>query len=202
MHEYDTVLKTLLQGSPNSILEQITGVRVAEWLETEFSEVQQTRVDLLGLSHDVQQTLLHIELQSTNDPCMALRMAEYAFRVHRKYERFPEQVVLYVGAQRLKMRAKLTGPTISFSCKIFDIRKLEPDALLDSPFATDNVMAILTRLKDRREAIRRILARIAKLESGAREVAFSKLLILAGLRELEDSVRTEADRMPIMHDIM
>jgi len=29
MHEYDTVLKVLLQGSANSILEQITGVRVA-----------------------------------------------------------------------------------------------------------------------------------------------------------------------------
>ncbi len=53
-------------------------------------------------------------------------------------------------------------------------------------------MAILTVHKDRRETIRRILARIAKLEGGARDTAFSKLMILAGLRKLGDSIRTEA----------
>jgi predicted transposase YdaD len=96
----------------------------------------------------------------------------------------------------------LKGPTLDYRYKILDIRELEPEELLDSSFATDNVLAILTRLKSRKESIRRILARIAKLERGPREIAFSKLLILAGLRELEDSVRAEAQSMPIMHDIM
>jgi predicted transposase YdaD len=68
MHEYDTVLKILLQGSANSILEQITGIRVARWLNVELPEVQQTRVDLLSESADEKCDLIHLELQSTNDP--------------------------------------------------------------------------------------------------------------------------------------
>jgi hypothetical protein len=47
MHEYDTVLKGLLQGSPNSIVEQIAGVPAARWFNVELPEVQQTRIDLL-----------------------------------------------------------------------------------------------------------------------------------------------------------
>ena len=147
-------------------------------------------------------TLIHLELQSTNDRHMAVRMAEYALRVYRKYKKLPEQIVLYVGNRRLQMPDQLKGPTLDYRYKILDIRELEPEELLDSTFATDNVLAILTRLRNRKEAIRRILVRIAKLERGPREIAFSKLLILAGLRELEDSVRAEAQSMPIMHDIM
>ena len=34
------------------------------------------------------------------------------------------------------------------------------------------------------------------------DAAFAQLLILAGLRKLADSIRTEVQSMPIMHDIM
>jgi predicted transposase YdaD len=73
---------------------------------------------------------------------------------------------------------------------------------LNSPFAADTLLAILTHHKNRRETIRRILERIAILESGARYDAFAKLLIVAGLRELEDSIHTEVRQMPILNDIM
>ena len=85
---------------------------------------------------------------------------------------------------------------------LVDIRALDAETLLASPFAADSIIAILARHRDRREAIRRILERIAKLESGAREVAFAKLMILAGLRKLGDSIRTEVKHMPILDDIM
>ncbi len=55
--------------------------------------------------------------------------------------------------------------------------------------------------KDRRDTIRRILARIATLEGGARELAFRKLIILAGLRKLKETILTEVKRMPITEDI-
>ena len=73
MHEYDTVLKTLLQHSCNSIIEQITGTSIVRWHNVELPKVEQVRVDLLGES--VNEELIHIELQSANDSSMALRMA-------------------------------------------------------------------------------------------------------------------------------
>lgn len=200
MHEYDTVLKALPQSPENFIVERITGARIDHWLNPEFPEVQQTRADLLGETAD--RRLIGVELQSRNDMDMPLRMAEYALRIYRLNKRFPEQYVLYVGNDPLRMPAELKGP--KFSCKfdIVDIRQLDEEVLLASPFDADNILAILTRHKDRIETIRRILTRIATLEGGTRHTAFKKLMILAGLRKLADTVRTEVRHMPILDDIM
>ena len=78
MHEFDTVLKTLLYSSSNLILEQLVGAKIAEWLNVELPEVKQPRVDLLGrLTNGA---VIHLELQSANDRLLPLRMAEYALR--------------------------------------------------------------------------------------------------------------------------
>ncbi|MFL6465259.1 MAG: hypothetical protein ACJ73N_12730 [Bryobacteraceae bacterium] len=94
LHEYDTVLKTLLQHSRNSIIEQVAGTAIARWHNMELPKVEQMRVDLLGESADSE--LIHIELQSTNDSLMALRMAEYSLRVYRLFGRFAREIVLLV----------------------------------------------------------------------------------------------------------
>jgi predicted transposase YdaD len=203
MHEYDTVLKALLQDSQNSsIFERITGARIGRWLNVELPEVQQTPVDLLAETADAIPKLLGFELQSTNDPLLPLRMAEYALRVYRVHRRFPEQFVLYVGNAEMRMPSQLGGSDFHCRYTLVDIRTFDAEMLLSSPFAADNIVAILARHQDRKEAIRRILERIAKLESGSREAALAKLMILAGLRKLGDSIRTEVKYLPILDDIM
>jgi hypothetical protein len=79
MREYDAALKLLLQALTDSTLQQLTGVNVARWLNVEMPQVQTSRVDLLGAAQD--DSSVHVELQSTNDPQMALRMAEYMLRI-------------------------------------------------------------------------------------------------------------------------
>jgi hypothetical protein len=175
---------------------------VARWFNVELPEVQQTRVDLLGESAQEKPELIHVELQSTNDPHLPLRMAEYSLRVYRKFQRFPQQIVLYVGDAEMRMPTELAGRDHNCRYRIVDIRTLDSEPLLNSLLPADNVIAILTRLRDRPAAIRRILARIATLEPGARDAAFAQFLILAGLRKLGESIRTEVQTMPIMHDIM
>ncbi len=204
MHEYDTALKALLQGAENSIFEKITGVPIGRgrWLNVELPEVQQTRVDLLFETLDPKRRLIGLELQSTNDRWLPLRMAEYSLRVYRIHGQFPEQYVLYVGDPDIKMAAELAGPNHVCRYTIIDIRNFDEEILLNSPFAADNLLAILTRHKNGKETIRRILERIAILEGGARYDAVAKLLIIAGLRKLGDSIRTEVKHMPILDDIM
>jgi predicted transposase YdaD len=141
-------------------------------------------------------------MQSANDSLLPLRMAEYSLRVYRVHKRFPEQYVLYVGPEKMNTPSELAGANHVCRYKIVDIRDVDSEMLLNSPFAADNILAILTRYRNRRETIRRILMRIATLENGKREVAFSKLTILAGLRELEDTIRLEVKHMPILNDIM
>ena len=205
MQEYDIALKVLLRASAASVLWQVSGQSVAKWLDTETTEVQISRADLLGVTAEGR--LLHVELQSTNDPSMAIRMAEYGLRIYREHKQFPKQIVLYVGEAPLRMKASLTEPDevqpdLAFRYSLVDIRALDGAALLASSRIQDNLLAVLTRLPQRMEAIRDILARIARLEPHARCEAFAQFLIISGLRKLEPVIREEAEKMPILNDIM
>jgi predicted transposase YdaD len=200
LHEYDTILKALLQNTANSILKQITGVKITRWLNVELPVVNAPRVDLLGVSLDGE--LIGIELQSKNDPQMPLRMAEYSLRVYRLFQRFPRQILLYVGGEPLRMPAELAGPDHVCRYTIFDIRDLDSETLLSSALIADVVIAVLTRLRDQKAAVRRILSRIAQLTGAERATAFAQLLILSGLRGLEATLTEEAQRMPILNSIL
>ncbi len=163
MFEYDTSLKLLLKPTASRIVQELTGGRITRWISVELP-TQNTRVDLLGETEDGE--LIHIELQSTNDPKMALRMAEYCVRIVRLYSRFARQVVLYVGEEPLRMASEFHGPEALIQYRIIDIRDLDGERLLASDQVADNIVAILARLQDSRGTVRQVLKRIAAL--GAR----------------------------------
>src|SRR5258708_24573835 len=78
MHEYDTALKLLLQRASGLVAREL-GIHVKRWLNIELPKVQNPRVDLLAETTDGR--LVHIEIQSTNDGQMALRMLEYGLLI-------------------------------------------------------------------------------------------------------------------------
>jgi hypothetical protein len=164
MHEYDVAFKLILQQSVGIAIREIAGTTIAKWLDVELPEVRNTRVDLLG--ETARGDLIHIELQSTNDPTMPLRMAEYYLRVFRLFGKFPEQILVYVGDAPLHMEAELRAPALQYSYRIVDVRDFNTERLLSSPQVGDNIFAILTTLPDRRATIHRILKRISALGPG------------------------------------
>lgn len=205
MQEYDAALKLLLQASASSIVRQATGLHITRWLNVELPRTHMQRADLLGITAEGH--LIHIELQSSNDGQMALRMAEYALAIYRQFGKFPKQIVLYVGKPRLRMSAFLSGPDpaqpdFAFRYTLLDIRDLDSASLLTSPQIEDNVLAILTRLQDQAAAIRHILQRIATLDESERRALFAQLLIISGLRQLEQVIKEEARKMPVLNSIL
>jgi hypothetical protein len=200
MQEYDVALKLLLRGSPRLAMRELTGTAVEKWLDVELPKVQNTRVDLLGETNEG--SLVHLELQSGNDAAMPLRMAEYCLGVFRLFKKFPRQVLLYVGEDPIRMESELRGPDVWFRYHAIEIRDLDGDRLLESTDVGDNVIAILARLRDHKDAVRRIVERIAGLVAADRETALGQLMILAGLRHLEEAVEREARKMPILNDIL
>lgn len=166
----------------------------------ELPAVQQPRVDLLCRLANGE--LLHIELQSANDPQMPLRMAEYALHIYRIFGRFPRQIVLYVGDAKVTMPTKLRGSRFLFHYTLIDLRELSAEPFLNSPRIADNVLAILLNVKDRKAAITQILSSIAKLEGPDRDGALAQFLILSGLRKLSADISRQVSQMPILNDIM
>ena len=201
MHEYDIALKSVIRRLSGNALQAITGFAIERWHNVELPEVRTLRMDMVGETADGR--LVQIELQSTNDPDMALRVAEYALAVYRLFRQFPEQIVLYVGRAPLAMAEVLAGHSLAFRYRVLDIRELDGDALLASGNAGENVIAILMRLGgDQRAAVRRILGRIAENDPGQRETALHEFIILAGLRNLGAIIQEETKTMPILDDIM
>jgi Domain of unknown function (DUF4351) len=131
-----------------------------------------------------------------------LRMGEYLFGIGRKYRRLPRQVALYVGEARLRMKDRIEGPAAFVRFDLVDIREMDGERLLASANAGDNVLALLTRVDEQREAVRRILERIAARRPGERDETLAELFIISGLRRMEDEARREATKMPVLNDIM
>jgi hypothetical protein len=182
VQDYDVTLKLLLQGPASVTMRALAGTAVARWLDVELPKVQNRRLDLLG--ETVDGGLVHVELQSSHDASIPLRMAEYCLGVFRLFGRFPQQVVLSVGEPQLRMPSALRGPGVLFEYRLIDIRELDGNRLLESEDVGDNVIAILAQLRDHRGAVRKIVERIAGLAAAERDKATAQLFILVGLRRL------------------
>jgi predicted transposase YdaD len=199
MRVYDATLKSLLQRCASVTMRELTGGTVAKWLDVKPPRAQNLRWDLLGKT--VEGALVHIELQSRNDAGMPLRMAACRLGVYRLFGRFPQQIVLYLGEPQLRMEHELRGRDAAFQYRLIDIRTLDGERLLESQDIGDNIIAILAGLRDPKEAVHRIVARIAGLARAKKDIALAQLLILAGLRHLSQTVAQETRKMPIDLDI-
>ncbi len=200
MNEFDVALKNLLQRQmEGGYLSILTGLQITEWLGTELDEVRSRRADLLGRTREG--VLVHVELQATNDPKMALRMAEYALAICRRYKSLPVQIVLYLGEKPLRMEPELSGLGWTYRCQIVDIRDVPTENLLSSNLPEDNVLAVLTRFANQGDTIRRILGRIAAAPAETRQTLLSELTLVAGLRRLRAIIGKEIDQMPILLDL-
>ncbi len=96
------------------------------------------------------------------------------------------------------MKSSLTVRGIRFHYRLVDVREIDGEKLLASRDLKDNVIAILGRLDNPREAIRRILGRIARSKPGQRVAPMQEILALAALRSLEQVLDEEIAEMPIL----
>ena len=186
MQQFDVVLKVLLRSS----MARITGSRVLRWLPTELPKVQNLSVDLLGETADGE--LMQIEVQSSNRGNVPFRMLQYLSLIIAIHHRIPKQVLLYVGREPLRMESQFTWADGSIRYAVIDMHAVEGELLLSSPEPSDNVLAILARLRDRRAAIRSILENISRLPREEAKEYYQALLILSGLRGLATAVQQEA----------
>ena len=179
MGTYDAVLKTILQRWGSSVLMKVINEPLEEWITIELPQVSVQFADLLART--ASGLFFHVELQASNDSTMPSRTLEYASRVYRQFGRVPKQLVLYVGRDPMRMRRNVMDEDLSFRYEMMNAADLDPEDLLSSGSVSDNVMAILTRLRESREAVRRILERVAGLDVGERAVALEALILLSGL---------------------
>ena len=72
---YDLTLKQLLEGQPSRLLQRLTGTTQFLSVNMEWPNIRRRLPDLVLLSPD--NTLHHLEIQSSSDVQMHWRMLEY-----------------------------------------------------------------------------------------------------------------------------
>jgi hypothetical protein len=122
-------------------------------------------------------------------------MLQYLGSIAKLHHRIPRQVLLYAGREPLRMPSEITWADGSHRYQLIDMRDVDGEPLLASAEPSDNVLAILARLKDSYAAVHRILEKFSILPRHKAEEYYQALLILAGLRELEETVQQEARTM-------
>ena len=137
-HEFDLTAKKLLEGAEQELLEVILEqpVRFLGHAQTEFVVMESQRPDLLFSAElSGQACIIHLELQTRNEPAMLKRMLAYWTGIFNRLEKPVYQVVLYLGKAALNMpsgfafeAARSSLPAYHF--ELVDVRDIPKQDLL------------------------------------------------------------------------
>ncbi len=197
--EYDITLKSILKDVPKRFFNMLTGFEDAKFLDVQFPSVRYRQPDLLMDLPD--NSLWHFEIQSSNDSNMDWRMLDYFSMISQHCKRPPEQMLLYVGDERLKMGKGLKFKRLKFGYRVRDIRDIKSSELLASDNLSDVKLSILCNTEDVVGTTREVLSRSSHLEAGDRSTYILELLNLSRLRGLSDIVKKEVNSMPVTIDL-
>ncbi|MFN7933549.1 MAG: hypothetical protein U0R19_09490 [Bryobacteraceae bacterium] len=197
---FDEAIKEILQSTHLRLLEHLSGSTVRNWLNVELPQTRMRRIDLLADLANGQ--LFHLELQTRNDPSIGRRLLEYRLLIEDALHREPEQMVLYVGWEPLRMPNALDRRNLHFEYSLVDIRDLDPKDLASSDRMEDRILSILFGRADAKPAAIAILHEISHMKHPERGDALAKLLVTSGLRQLQDDLHYEVANMPLLSDIL
>ncbi|MBS1824384.1 MAG: DUF4351 domain-containing protein [Acidobacteria bacterium] len=182
------------------MLEYLSGSRVRSWLNVELPQTRMRRIDLLADLANGE--LFHLELQTRNDPNIGRRLLEYRLLIEDALRREPEQMVLYVGWEPMRMPSALNRRNLRFDYSMVDIRDLDPKDLAASDRIEDRILSILFGHGDAKPAAISILHEISLMKHPERGDALAKLLVTSGLRQLQNDLHYEVAHMPLLSDIL
>ncbi|KJR41528.1 Transposase (putative), YhgA-like protein [Candidatus Magnetoovum chiemensis] len=182
------------------------GHKSVKFIDTELPQTKTRRPDLVIMTEDGE--IFHIELQSTNDIEIILRMLEYFLMIWAIYGKFPTQILLYVGDKPLTMKDSLMveskllkDHSLTFKYKMIDIRDIDCSTLLKSDKIEDIVLSILCRSVNMDATVNSIVGKLSQLPFKQRNDYITKLLYLADLRKVYDKVKKEVTNMPVTMDL-
>jgi predicted transposase YdaD len=196
---FDAVVKDLFQRDLPTLLAQLAGpAEVREFLNVEFSVVEERVADLVLLLSDG--SILHLDFQSHNDPEMPYREGIYGLMIGKRYRRRRvRQIVIYMGAARIRMKDALDLGGIQVAYQLVDIRQFDAAALLASGNPGDFALALLAHGGVRK--MREILRKANELPEPQRRRVFTQMAILSGLRGASEQLTMEMNSMGVYVEI-
>ncbi len=197
MSSKDIALKDIFEEIPHRLSKILAPAPIKELLPTNFPSTE-LRVDFLARLED--ESVLHIEFQSFNDPNMPFRMLRYYLAIWERYPNTPiKQLLVYVGNRKLRMKSRLRIRNLTFSYEILDIRQIDCKVLLESPDPMDRLLACLCKVEDEVYLIEKLIKTMEGMNEEERKDYLLKALTLTELRpNLRIRLTEEVKPMPIV----
>ncbi len=197
MSSKDIALKDIFEEIPHRLSKILAPAPIKELLPTNFPSTE-LRVDFLARLED--ESVLHIEFQSFNDPNMPFRMLRYYLAILDRYPTSPiKQLLVYVGNRKLRMKSRLRIRNLTFSYEILDIRQIDCRVLLESPDPMDRLLACLCKVEDEAYLIEKLIKTMESMNEEERKDYLLKALTLTELRpNLRIRLTEEVRHMPIV----
>ncbi|MGH9801428.1 MAG: DUF4351 domain-containing protein [Blastocatellia bacterium] len=132
---------------------------------------------------------------------MEWRELEYYHLIFQLLRQPPIQIVLYFGSEPMTMKQSITFESLQFRYRLIDMRWLNTDYFFESGSPADSVLAVLLDEGNQPKSVKRIVQELGKLPESEQMDWFEKLMILSGIRGVEQLVQEEAHKMGISLDI-
>ena len=177
---YDRTLRELFQDIPKGLVKLLSNKEAIELLETKFPKVEEKEADLVVKLED--DSIFHLEIQSTDDKSMPKRMLQYALLIEQVHGKFPIQCVLYIGEKDIEIPNGIKTKHLNYNFDVKNIKEIDCSLLIESEDINDNVLAILCNVKDIDRLLSRLNKKLMNLDNKKREDYLRKIFYLLRLR--------------------
>ena len=163
-------------------------VKDIEFLDKEFERVESRRADIVVLADN---EIYHIELQTSYDSKMPLRMLRYYTDIKFNYDYPVNQAVIYLGNKKIKNSLK--DKNLEYSFEIIDMKKIDCDIFLSKDDPNSLVLSILCDFKDKskKDVIKYIIRKLYTLSKSDFKNYLIMLEEFSDIRNLKEIVKEE-----------
>jgi len=209
MGDFDKVIKENIEAIFIPLLNKLLNLSIAESFEIK-DKIQKTierEPDYLKriIDNKGNQFILQLEFQTTDNPEMVYRMAEYKAILQRKYQLPVRQFVIYLGANQSSMRTKLPESEQITGFELTSIHDFPVEEILASDIPEEIILSILADFPkaDTEKVIRLIIDKLQQSSKDENELMryIQQLLVLSRLRNLTIETKQIIRDMPITYDI-
>ena len=148
---YDKLFREISPVFLAVFVEKVLGLEIVEYteLKDKIQVTRQKETDTLRKVKDSQGNvfILQVEIQTSNNPNMALQMADYWVLLYQLYGLPIKQYVLYVGQEPVSMPDRLDYPNLNFGYTLLSFSDLPYDLFINSEQPEIKMLALLGDLK-------------------------------------------------------
>ena len=199
----DISTKEIIKSITIEIAKYILNIELesVKFIDKELDRIEKREADVvIKCKISGVESILHLEIQNSNDKIMPKRMLRYFVDITTLYPDLPiHQYLIYIGKKKLNMSNEIVAENINYRYNLVDMHDIECQKLLELDTPEALVLSILCdfRGRDELELLVYIIKRLKELVNED-EHRFSKyMLILETLstnRDLETTVK-EAEEM-------